>query len=104
MMQKTEISIETLLNDLAADRKLARELGQPSAAIAATHLTAKLCGFLIDRKETGAPGEFAGLSEAEILAKVRAVFGEETAELLSKALERHERLAIDAEPAETERT
>jgi hypothetical protein len=101
MMRKTEINIETLINDLAADRKLARELGQPSAAIAATHLTAKLCGFLIDRKETGQPGAFEGLQTVEeILARCREELGDEAAELLSKALERQDRLAIDHEPGD----
>jgi hypothetical protein len=36
-------------DDLAADRARARTLGEPSAAIAATHLTAKLVGLLVDR-------------------------------------------------------
>jgi hypothetical protein len=41
-------------DDLARpNRALARTLGEPSAAIAATHLTAKLVGLLVDRKEQG---------------------------------------------------
>ena len=53
MAARNRISLDSLLDDLAADRALARTLGQPSAAIAATQLTARLCGLLVDRKESG---------------------------------------------------
>jgi hypothetical protein len=76
-----------LIEDLAEDRTLARSLGQPSAAIAATQLTAKLVGLLVDRKESGQPGEFAGLqSEAEVLALVRRELGDDSATALAAAL------------------
>src|SRR6266850_4500029 len=82
---------DTLLDDLAADRALARDLGQPSAAIAATQLSAKLVGLLVERKESGQPGDFAGLQSAsEVLALVKAELGDETAALLAAALERRE--------------
>jgi hypothetical protein len=69
------------------DRQLAREIGQPSAAIAATQLTAKLVGLLVDRNEEGQPGEFAGLqSEADVIDKVRVELGEEAAQQLMQAL------------------
>lgn len=89
MMRKTAITIETLLSDLADDRELARELGQPSAAIAATQLTAKLCGLLVDRKEAGAPGAFSELTTPEeVIASIRQELGEEAAELLLALLKR----------------
>lgn len=89
MADRNRITVDSLLQDLADDRKLARTLGQPSAAIAATQLSAKLVGLLVDRKESGQPGDFAGLQSAsEVLALVRAELGEETAALLSAALER----------------
>jgi hypothetical protein len=89
MMRKTGITIETLLADLAADRELARELGQPSAAIAATHLTAKLCGLLVDRKEAGPPGSFSEpQTPEEVVAAIRQELGEEAADLLLAMLER----------------
>jgi hypothetical protein len=76
-----------LIEDLAADRALARDLGQPSAAIAATQLTAKLVGLLVDRKEQGQPGEFAGLQSAEeVLALIKRELGDETAAALTAAL------------------
>src|SRR4051794_33310799 len=88
LAKRNAITLDTLLDDLAADRALARELGQPSAAIAATQLTAKLCGLLVDRKEHGQPSEFAGLqSEVEVIAKVREELGEEAARQLSQALQ-----------------
>jgi hypothetical protein len=89
MADRNRITVDSLLQDLADDRRLARTLGQPSAAIAATQLSAKLVGLLVDRKESGQPGDFAGLqSAADVLALVKAELGEETAALLSAALER----------------
>jgi len=85
--QRTRITIESLLHDLAEDRALARETKQVSAAIAATQLSAKLVGLLIDRKESGQPGDFSDLTSAdEILARVRADLGDEMADAITQAL------------------
>jgi hypothetical protein len=87
MAARNRISVDTLLDDLAADRALARTLGQPSAAIAATQLTAKLVGLLIDRTKTGQAGEFAVLqTEEEVLATVRAELGPASALVLAAEL------------------
>ena len=100
MTQRTRITLETLLNDLAEDRKLARETKQVSAAIAATQLSAKLVGLLIDRKESGAPGDFSDLSSAdEILAKVRTDLGDEFADALSAVLSKRDDTPQDVAPA-----
>jgi hypothetical protein len=49
----------------------------------------KLHGLIVDRKESGAPGDFAGLTSAdEVLALVKTELGEETAALLAAALAR----------------
>lgn len=87
MNTRTRITIESLLHDLAEDRALARETKQVSAAIAATQLSAKLVGLLIDRKESGQPGDFSDLTSAdEILARVRADLGDEMADAITQAL------------------
>jgi hypothetical protein len=87
MTQRTRITIESLLHDLAEDRALARETKQVSAAIAATQLSAKLVGLLIDRKESGQPGDFSDLTSAdEILARVRADLGDDMADAITAAL------------------
>jgi hypothetical protein len=44
-----EVTVASLINDLEEDRKLARELGQASAAVAANTLKAKLAGRLVER-------------------------------------------------------
>ena len=94
MAARNRITVDTLLDDLASDRELARTLGQPSAAIAATQLSAKLVGLLVERKESGQPGDFAGLqSAADVLAQLATELGPETAALLSAALERREEQA-----------
>jgi hypothetical protein len=87
MAARNRISVDSLIEDLAADRSLARDLGQPSAAIAATQLTARLCGLLVDRKESGQPGEFSGLQSAdEVLALIHRELGEDIATALAAAL------------------
>ncbi len=83
MVKRADITLDSLLADLAADRELARGLGQPSAAIAAVQLTAKLCGLLIERKESGNPGDFAAAkTEAEVVAAVRSELGDAAADML----------------------
>jgi hypothetical protein len=87
MAARNRITVDSLLEDLAADRALARELGQPSAAIAATQLSAKLVGLLVDRKEQGQPGQFANLqTESEVLELIRRELGDATATALAAAL------------------
>lgn len=87
MSYKTKISLESLLQDLSDDRTLARSLGMPSAAIQATITAAKLVGLMVERKESGAPGDFAGMQTAEeIVAKVRAELGDAQAALLTTAM------------------
>lgn len=96
MSRKHEITIESLLHDLAEDRALARETKQVSAAIAATQLSAKLVGLLIDRKESGQPGDFSDLTSAdEILARVRADLGDEMADAITQALAKQADIPAD---------
>jgi phage terminase small subunit len=61
--ERAEVTVASLCADLDEDRALARKLGQSSAAVAATMAKAKLLGLVIDRKEVGAPGEFADLED-----------------------------------------
>jgi len=89
MTYKTSITLQSLLEELAADRELARRVDQPSAAIQATVVQAKLVGLMVERKESGAPGDFASLGTVdEIVAKVRSELGEQAALLLQGALEK----------------
>ncbi len=47
-------------------------------------MSAKLVGLLVDRKEQGQPGDFAGLqSAAEVLERITAELGPETAAALA---------------------
>jgi hypothetical protein len=59
--ERAEVTVASLIADLDEDRKLARGAGHASAAVAATMAKAKLLGLFIDRKEVGAPGEYADL-------------------------------------------
>lgn len=56
-----------LLRMMLADRELARENKQGSAAIRASELLGKeLAGMYVDRKEIGGPGDFARLSDGDL--------------------------------------
>ena len=91
---KTRVTIESLTKEFDEARELAARVDQPSAMTAATIAKGKLHGLMVERKESGQPGDFAGLQSAsEVLALVRAELGEETAALLSAALERREEQA-----------
>lgn len=83
MLKRSDITIEKLLSDAEDARKLALSINQPSAATGAGQLQAKLVGLLVDRKETGAPGDFAGLTTPdEVIAATRLELGEEAAQAL----------------------
>lgn len=84
---KTQVTVQSLTDELDEARALAARVDQPSAMTAATIAKGKLHGLMVDRKESGDPGAFAGLqSEADVLAKVRAELGDEAAQQLGKAL------------------
>ena len=48
---------------------------------------AKLVGLMVDRKESGAPGDFSGLTTVdEIIAKARVELGDDAAAMLLAVL------------------
>lgn len=86
---KTRVTLETICDKLDEDREFARSVGQAGPALNATIMKAKIHGLMIDRRESGDPGEFSKLQSADdVLALIRAEFGEEIAELLIRALDR----------------
>ncbi len=88
---KTRVTIESLTQELDEARELAARVDQPSAMTAATIAKGKLHGLMVERKESGQPGDFAGLqSAADVLAQLATELGPETAALLSAALARRE--------------
>jgi hypothetical protein len=60
---KAEVTRESILAELEEARLMAKDNGQPAAAVSASMGKAKLVGLLVDRKEVGAPGEFADLED-----------------------------------------
>jgi hypothetical protein len=94
---KTRVTVETISEQLDADRDFARRVDQAGPALNATIAKAKLHGLIVDRKETGAPGDFAALSSADdVLALVRKELGDEAAALLLASLARSDALPGDA--------
>jgi hypothetical protein len=91
MTYKTRVTLEKLLDQAEEARALAMASEQPAAAIQATTLQAKLVGLLVDRKETGQPGDFSALnSQDEVLAKVRAEYGDEVAKAVAAIVDRED--------------
>src|SRR5215467_8515837 len=69
--KRHEISEDSLLEELEQARLAALENQQASAAVAATMGKAKLTGMLVERKETGKPGDFDHMSIEELRAFLR---------------------------------
>jgi len=66
--KRHEITQDTLLEELEQARQSALSNNQTSAAVAATMGKAKLCGMLVERKETGKSGDFDNMSIEELRA------------------------------------
>jgi hypothetical protein len=88
---KTRVTVETLTDEFNEAIAIARETRNAGAVTQAAIAKGKLHGLIIERKEAGAPGDFAGLQSAEeVLALVKTELGDETAALLAKALGKQE--------------
>jgi len=75
---RAEVTVASILNELEEARKLAAEINQPSAAVAATLGKAKVAGLIVDRKEVGKPGDFEGMNADELrehIARAVAALG-----------------------------
>lgn len=98
--KRHEITVDTLLADLETDRALAHCEGQGSAAVQATMAKARLLGLIVDRKETGKPGEFESLqSVADVIEAVRTEFGDKTADALATTLVAQQAAEQASQPA-----
>jgi hypothetical protein len=96
LAMKTRVTVETISDQLDEDRAFAKAVDQAGPALNATIAKAKLHGLIVDRKESGAPGDFAGLSSADdVLALVRKELGDAAAALLIASLDKPTELAID---------
>lgn len=83
MLKRSDITLEKLLSDAEDARALAMATNQPSAAKGASEFQAKLVGLLVERKESGAPGEFSGLTTPDaVIAAIRQEMGEDAANAL----------------------
>lgn len=65
---KAVVTADTILQELDEARAHALQLGQTSAAVAASMGKAKIRGLIVDRREVGAPGEFEAM-DADALRK-----------------------------------
>jgi len=64
--KRNEVTEDSLIEELEQARIAALEAQQASAAVAATMGKAKVCGLLVERKETGKPGDFDNMTVEEL--------------------------------------
>ena len=64
--KRHEITQDTLLEELEQARQSALSNNQARAAVAASMGKAKLCGMIVERKETGKPGDFDNMTVEEL--------------------------------------
>ena len=65
--QKAEVTIESLIAEVEEARVRAMELGQISAAVAASREKGILSGKRVEKRETGGPGDFDRMSDDELV-------------------------------------
>lgn len=92
--KRAEVTVDSLLAEAEAARRLAMDINQPSAAIAAVKEKGVLSGKRVERSEQGLPGDFDDENDADALRK-RLVRDAEAAGAgdLAAALARGERKA-----------
>lgn len=66
MAKAADITADSIATELEEARALALREGQAAAAVSATATKAKLVGLMIDRKETGKPGDFDNWTEDQL--------------------------------------
>ena len=70
--KRNEVTEDSLIEELEQARIAALEGKQASAAVAATMGKAKVCGLLVERKETGKPGDFDNMTVEELKTFIQA--------------------------------
>jgi hypothetical protein len=91
MAMKTRVTVETLTAEFNDAIALAKETKNAPAITQAALAKGKLHGLIVDRKESGAPGDFAALQTVdEVLTVIRSELGEGAAAALTAALARDE--------------
>ena len=69
--ERHDVTVDTLTEELEAARTLAVKNKQAGAAVQAVMGKAKLHGLLVDKSEHGAPGQFAHLSDEQLIARIK---------------------------------
>lgn len=81
--ERHEVTVDSLVAELNVARDMAYQMRQPGNITAAVMAKARVTGNIIERKEHGAPGDFATLqSPDDVIAKARAELGDDVAEML----------------------
>src|SRR5262249_49203080 len=74
--KRHEITQDSLLEELEQARQAALTNNQASAAVAASMGKAKLCGMIVERKDTGKPGDFDNMTVEELRLYLKGALDE----------------------------
>ena len=75
-LNKVEVTVETIAEQLDADREFAIKCKVPSAAVAATVAKAKLYGLAVDRSVVAVTHNYSSMSEEELKFEIAALLAE----------------------------
>jgi phage terminase small subunit len=75
-LNRAEVTVESIAQQLDADRALAYKLKNPSAAVAASMGKAKLYGLITDRQAVQVTHNYAQMSEEELRFELAAIAAE----------------------------
>lgn len=71
--ERSALTAQTILDELEQARLLALSLEQPAAMVAASLGRAKVGGLIVERRENGGPGDFAKMSDEELVEHAKAL-------------------------------
>jgi hypothetical protein len=65
------VTVDGILGELEAARRLAMRVKQPSAAVSASMGRAKVAGLIIEKSEQGRPGDFSAMTDDELTSFIQ---------------------------------
>lgn len=66
--RRKKVTVDTIVEEMEEAREVAREERQASAMVAASAGKAKVLGLVVDKSETGKPGDFSGAQSQKDVA------------------------------------
>lgn len=84
--KRADVTEDSLIEELEQARALALQNAQSGAAVQATMGKARITGHIIERKESGQPGDFERMNEEQLRAYIAQHLGQTMPDNADKAL------------------